>query len=454
MKTTFISKENNRAKFAMDFTAEEFEAAVVKVYQSNKGQFSIDGFRKGKAPRSIIEKHYGEGIFFEDAINNLFQTGYPEALNELELEVIDSPTADFSEIAKGKPLTITIDVAIYPVVEVKDYKGIEVEQVDPEVTEEDVDRDIEAMRKRNSRMVVADRAVEDGDTVILDYSGFIGEEQFEGGTAENQELKIGSGMFIPGFEEQLIGVKAGEAKDVVVSFPEEYQAKELAGKEATFKCKVHEVKYEELPEADDEFAKDVSEFDTMAELRDDVKERILESAKLQCENEAKDKVISQVYENNKIEAPESMVSDEMDRMVQELEQQMRYQGLNIQQYLQFTGSTLDDFRKEIKPEAAKRVATRIVLRSIGDVENVEVTDEDLEAELKRMSEAYKTDVDNIKKMLGEENIAFFRKDIALTKVMDMLYKEAKITMVKAKDIEERKKAEADAQAKAEGVEEK
>ena len=419
----------------MEFTAEEFEAAVVKAYQDSKDKFNIDGFRKGKAPRSIIEKHFGEGVFFEDAINNLFQTAYPEALNELDLEVIDSPQADFSEIAKGKPLTVTIDVAVYPVVEVKDYKGIEVEQVDPEVTEEDVDRDIEAMRKRNSRMVVADRPVENGDTVILDYAGFVGDEQFQGGTAENQELKIGSGMFIPGFEEQLIGVKAGESKDVVVTFPEEYQAKELAGKEATFKCKVHEVKFEELPELDDEFAKDVSEFDTLTELRDDARARILESVKLQCENEAKDKVIAQVYENNKIEAPATMVADEMDRMIQELEQQMRYQGLNIQQYLQFTGSTLDDFRNEIKPEAEKRVATRIVLRSIGDVENVEVTDEDLDKELQRMSEAYNTDPENIKKMLGEENLAFFRKDIALTKVMDMLYNEAKITLVKAKDLE-------------------
>lgn len=419
----------------MEFTAEEFEAAVVKAYQDSKDKFNIDGFRKGKAPRSIIEKHFGEGVFFEDAINNLFQTAYPEALNELDLEVIDSPQADFSEIGKGKPLTVTIDVAVYPVVEVKDYKGIEVEQVDPEVTEEDVDRDIEAMRKRNSRMVVADRPVENGDTVILDYAGFVGDEQFQGGTAENQELKIGSGMFIPGFEEQLIGVKAGESKDVVVTFPEEYQAKELAGKEATFKCKVHEVKFEELPELDDEFAKDVSEFDTLTELRDDARARILESVKLQCENEAKDKVIAQVYENNKIEAPATMVADEMDRMIQELEQQMRYQGLNIQQYLQFTGSTLDDFRNEIKPEAEKRVATRIVLRSIGDVENVEVTDEDLDKELQRMSEAYNTDPENIKKMLGEENLAFFRKDIALTKVMDMLYNEAKITLVKAKDLE-------------------
>lgn len=435
MKATLISKENNRAKFTMDFTAEEFEAAVVKAYQDSKDKFNIDGFRKGKAPRSIIEKHFGEGVFFEDAINNLFQTAYPEALNELDLEVIDSPQADFSEIGKGKPLTVTIDVAVYPVVEVKDYKGIEVEQVDPEVTEEDVDRDIEAMRKRNSRMVVADRPVENGDTVILDYAGFVGDEQFQGGTAENQELKIGSGMFIPGFEEQLIGVKAGESKDVVVTFPEEYQAKELAGKEATFKCTVHEVKFEELPELDDEFAKDVSEFDTLAELRDDARARILESVKLQCENEAKDKVIAQVYENNKIEAPATMVADEMDRMIQELEQQMRYQGLNIQQYLQFTGSTLDDFHNEIKPEAEKRVATRIVLRSIGDVENVEVTDEDLDKELQRMSEAYNTDPENIKKMLGEENLAFFRKDIALTKVMDMLYNEAKITLVKAKDLE-------------------
>ena len=322
MKTTFISKENNQVKFTMDFTAEEFEAAVVKAYQASKNQFMIDGFRKGKAPRSIIEKHYGEGVFFEDAINNMFQENYPEAIRELQLEVIDSPAAEFSEIGKGKPLTITITVAVYPVVDVKDYLGVEVEEVIQTVAAEDVDREIEMLQKRNARMVVAERPVEDGDTVILDYSGFVGEEQFEGGTAERQELKIGSGMFIPGFEEQLVGVNAGEDKDVTVTFPEEYHAPDLAGKEAVFHCHIHEIKVEELPELDDEFAKDVSEYDTLDELKKATEERLQTNADAMALNAAKDAVIEKVYEANKPEVPAVMVEDEIDRMAQELDHQL------------------------------------------------------------------------------------------------------------------------------------
>ena len=230
MKTTFISKENNDVKFTMEFTAEEFESAVIKAYQATKDQFSIDGFRKGKAPRSIIEKHYGEGIFFEDAINSMFQDNYPEALKELELEVIDGPSADFSEIGKGKPVTMTITVPVYPIIEVKDYLGVEVEKEVQPVTQKDIDEAMETLQKRNARVVVAERPVQEGDTVLLDYSGFVGEEQFEGGTAERQELKIGSGTFIPGFEEQLVGAVTGENRDVTVTFPEEYHAEELAGK--------------------------------------------------------------------------------------------------------------------------------------------------------------------------------------------------------------------------------
>lgn len=335
MKTTFLSKENNDVKFTMDFTAEEFEAAVVKAYQASKDQFMIDGFRKGKAPRSIIEKHYGEGIFFEDAINNLFQESYPGAVRELELEVIDSPAAEFSEIGKGKPLTITITVPVYPIIEVKDYLGVEVEQEEVKVKAEDVDKEIEALQKRNARMVLAERPVREGDTVILDYAGFVGEEQFEGGTAERQELKIGSGMFIPGFEEQLVGVSAGEKKDVVVTFPEEYHADSLAGKEAVFHCEIHEIKEEQLPELDDEFAKDVSEYDTLDELKKATEERLQKYADSQALNAAKDAIIEKVYEANKTDVPRVMVEDEIDRMVQELDQQLRYQGLSLEQYLQF-----------------------------------------------------------------------------------------------------------------------
>ncbi len=435
MKTTFVSKENNIAKFTMEFTAEEFEAAVVKAYQAAKDQFVIDGFRKGKAPRSIIEKHYGEGIFFEDAINTLFSEGYPAALKELELEVIDSPTADFSEIGKGKPLTITISVPVYPVVEVKDYFGVEIEQVEEKVSEEDVNREIEALQKRNSRMVVAERAVEEGDTVVLDYAGFVGEEQFEGGTAERQELKIGSGMFIPGFEEQLVGVNAGEEKDVVVTFPEEYHAPELAGKEAVFKCRVHEVKFEELPELDDEFAKDVSEYDTLEELKAASAERLQKYIDAQSISRAKDAIIAKVCEANTVEAPKAMVEDEIDNMIQELDQQLRYQGLSIDQYMEFMKKEAKEFRDELRADAEKKVATRVILMSIAEAEAIEVTEEDLEAELKNMAITYNMETEEVKNAIGAEGLKFFKKDIQLKKVIDLMYDKAVVTKVEAKDEE-------------------
>lgn len=450
MKTTFISKENNEVKFTMEFTAEEFEAAVVKAYQASKNQFSIDGFRKGKAPRSIIEKHYGEGVFYEDAINNMFREGYPVAIKELELEVIDSPAAEFSEIGKGKPLTITITVAVYPVIEVKDYTGVEVEQVEEKVKEEDVDRDIEALQKRNARMILADRPVKEGDTVLLDYSGFVGEEQFEGGTAERQELKIGSGMFIPGFEEQLIGVTPGEKRDVCVTFPEEYHAEELAGKEAVFHCLIHEVKEEQLPELDDEFAKDVSEYDTLDELKNATRERLQKYADAQSVSSAKDAVIEKVYEANKTDVPRVMVEDEIDRMAQELDHQLRYQGLSLEQYLQFMQKDASAFREELREDATKKVVTRVILMSIVEAEGIQVSDEELEEELKNMAVQYNTDSEQMRKMIGEDSLPYFVKDIQLKKVIDMLYDKAKVTKVEKK--EEEKEAEKE-EAPAESTEE-
>ena len=429
MKTTFVSKEKNDVKFTMDFTAEEFDAAVVKAYQASKDQFVIDGFRKGKAPRSIIEKHYGEGIFFEDAINNLFKDGYPGAINELDLEVIDSPAAEFSEIGKGKPMTITITVPVYPVVEVKDYFGVEVEQVEAKVKPEDVEKEIEGLQKRNARMILADRPVKEGDTVLLDYSGFVGEEQFEGGTAERQELKIGSGMFIPGFEEQLVGATPGEKKDVTVTFPEEYHSEDLAGKEAVFHCLIHEVKEEQLPELDDEFAKDVSEYDTLDELKKDTEARLQKYADEQSVNAAKDAVIEKVYQINKTDVPRVMVEDEIDRMAQDLDHQLRYQGLSLEQYLQFMQKDAKEFREELREDATKKVSTRLVLMSIVEAEKVDVTEEELETELANMAVQYNMETAQVKEMIGADNMKFFKKDIQLKKVIDMLYDKAKVTKV-------------------------
>lgn len=426
MKATFISKEKNDVKFTMEFTAEEFENAQIEVFKKNKNQFTIDGFRKGKAPRSIIEKHYGEGIFFEDAINELFSAEYPKALNELDLEVIESPRAEFSKIAKGEGFTVTITVAVEPEVEVKDYIGVEIEKITNEVKEEDVDREIEMLQKRNARMVVVEREAQLEDTVILDYAGFVGEEQFEGGTAERQELKLGSGMFIPGFEEQLVGVKPGEKKDVTVTFPEEYHAPDLAGKEAVFHCLVHEIKVEELPELDDEFAKDVSEFDTLDELKASTRERLEKYAEAGSIEQMKEAILDKIYQATEVEIPDSMLEDEMDKMVRELDQQLQYQGLGIQQYLQFTGSDMATFRGELKGDAEKRVKTRLILDGIARQEKIDATEEEVDDEIKIMASQYNMDVAKVKEILGEESIKYIKKDVQTKKAVELIYEKAVI----------------------------
>lgn len=434
MKTNLISKEKNVAKFTMEFTAEEFDQACIDAYKATKDQFSIDGFRKGKAPRSIIEKHYGEGVFFEEAVNQLFQQNYLNAVQELDLDIIDSPAAEFSEIGKGKPMTITITVPVYPVVEVKDYMGVEVEQEKAQVSDESVQAEIDNMLKRNARMIAVDRESKKGDTLIFDFKGFVDGKQFEGGTAERHELKLGSGMFIPGFEDQLEGLKAGDSKNVEVKFPENY-TEELAGKDATFECLVHEVKEEEIPELDDEFVKDVSEFDTVDELKEDIRKRQLENAKNMVLSRAKDDVISKVYENNPVDVPDVMVEDEISRMIQEIGQQLSYQGLTVENYLQYMGKDMADMRNELREDAAKKVGTRIVLMSIIDKENIQVSEEEMEAELAKIADAYKKDVEEIKNMIGIENLTYFQKDVQITKVIDMLYDNAKITEVEPKKMD-------------------
>ena len=426
MKATFISRDKNTVKFTMEFTAEEFEQAQIKVYQEAKNQFEIPGFRKGKAPRSIIEKHYGEGVFFEDAIDALFRQFYGNALADLDLEVIDSPAAEFSKIAKGEGFTVTITVECFPIVEVKDYKGVEVEKVVQEVKDEDVENELKAVQKRNARMILVERPAKEGDTVLFDYAGFVGDEQFEGGTAERQELVLGSGMFIPGFEEQLIGTTPGEKVDVKVTFPEEYHAEELAGKEAVFHCLVHEIKEEQLPELDDEFAKDVSEYDTLEELKNANRERLEAYAKTSAENQMKDAAILKVVEANDVEIPRAMVEDEIDRMIGELNQQLRYKGITIDKYLEFTGKSMADFREEVRPEAEKAVKTRIILMGIVEAEKIEVSAEEMEKELELMAAQYQMTADKIKEMIGVENLTFLQKDLQVRKAIDFIYDNAKI----------------------------
>lgn len=426
MKATFISKEQNDVKFTIEFTSEEFEQAQIKAYKATKDKFSVDGFRKGKAPRSLIERHYGEGIFFEDAVNDLVADAYPKALDELELDVIDRPRAEFGDLKKGEGFTVTLTVAVYPDVEVKDYKGVEIERVSAEVTPEDLDKEMENLQKRNSRMVLVERPAQDGDTVLLDYEGWSDGVQFEGGTAERQPLKLGSDTFIPGFEEQLIGVEPGGEKDVKVTFPEEYHSEELAGKEAVFKCKVHEIKEEELPELNDDFAKDVSEYDTLEELKKDTEENLKKAAEAKAENQMKNAVLESVFNANDIDVPDVMVSDEVTNMMNEFDQQLRGQGLDLEQYFQYLNRKPEEFREELRDEAYKKVKTRMLVSAVADQEDIKATDEDLDKEFELMAIQYKMDADKIREMLGTESLVYIQNDIRVRKAVDFMFEQAVI----------------------------
>lgn len=409
----------------MEFSAEEFENAQIEAYKKNKDQFTIDGFRKGKAPRTIIERHYGEGVFFEDALDELFRENYVKALDELDLEVIDSPAAEFTQLKKGEGFTATITVPVFPEIVVKDYKGVEVEKKEGKVDEKDVDQDIENIRKRNARMVSVDRKAETGDTVYFDYAGFVGDEQFQGGTAEKQTLKLGSGMFIPGFEEELVGVKADEDRDVHVTFPEDYQAENLAGKDAVFHCHIHEVREEQLPDVDDDLAKDATEYETLEELKEATRKRLQEAAEKNAENQMKDEAAEKVMAANEFEIPAVMVNDELDRSINDFAQQMAYSGLNLDMYFKYTNSNMEQLRDQIRPDAEKSVKLRIILQNIARLEGLKCTEEDLNSELEFMAKQYNTDPAEVRKMLGEDSIVYFKKDIQAKKAMDLIYSEAK-----------------------------
>lgn len=426
MKSTFISREKNEVKFTMEFTAEDFEQATIKAYQDTKEKYVIDGFRKGKAPRKLIETHYGEDIFFEDAINSLFSQNYPIALDTLEINPVDRPSADFSEIKKGEGFTATITVTVEPVVEVKDYKGVKVKKIVHEVTDENVDADIKNLAKRNARMVLVERPAENGDTVLIDYAGFVGDHQFEGGTAERQPLALGSGSFIPGFEEQLVGATVGEERDVKVTFPTEYHSADLAGQEAVFKCKVHEIKAEELPEINDEFAKDVSEFDTLEELKKETRTKLEKAAVSRAELETKNAVLEQVFDANEVEIPDVMIEAQIDEMMQELDQQLRYQGLDIEKYFQYLQKDVKEFRDELRGDAYKKLKTRMLVEAVANAEKMEVTAEEMDKELQAMADQYKMEIEKLKEALGSQNFGYLEKDIKMRKAVDFMFENAVI----------------------------
>ena len=440
MNTNLISKEDNIAKFTVVFTADEFEDAIVDAYKKNKDKFSIDGFRKGKAPRKIIESNYGNDIFYDEALNGLLNKAYPEAVVGLDLEVVANPQLEIGEIQKGDEVTVIATVQLFPEIEVKNYKGLEVTKVASEVTDADVDADLKRIQQSQARLeTVEGRKTQDGDTVVIDFDGSIDGKHFDGGNAENFELKLGSGQFIPGFEEQLIGKDAGEAVDVKVTFPENYNAKDLAGKDALFETKIHEIKVEVLPEIDDDLASDVSEFETLAELKADVKKNLEKNARDGDETQMKNELLDKLCETNEVDVPASMVEDEIDRMLNEMNQQLAYQGMSLDQYMQILGQTMKDVREGARVDANKRVAMRILIRAVVAKEGIEATEAELEDELRKFAEQYGQTVEQVKKVMGEDNMKFFAEDVKTRKAIDFMFDNAKLVEKKEEKAEEESK---------------
>ncbi len=441
MKATQISKENGVVKFSIEFTVDEWKDAINKAYLANRGKFSIDGFRKGKAPRKIIENFYGHDIFWDEALNGLLENGYYDAVKEMDIEVIAQPSIDSPEIKKDEPVVITGTVQVFPEVEVKDYKGLEIEKFATVIGDKEVQEELERVQKSQARMeAVEGRKTENGDTVIIDFEGSIDGETFAGGTAENFELKLGSGQFIPGFEEQLEGKEAGDEVEVNVVFPGDYHAEELAGRPALFKCKIHEVKKEVLPEIDDELASDVSEFETLEEYKADLREKLQKNADERDESMMKDRALEALYNANEIEVPEVMIRNELDNMIYDMNQSLASQGLGLQQYMEWTGTTIDQVREDAKPEAEKRVKTRVLLKNLIRQEGLDATAEEIEALMKEFGEQYGMTVDQVRTMAGDNTEGYFRDDAQTKKAIDFLFGHA-VQVEKKEEEKETEKTE-------------
>lgn len=418
--------EKNMAKLTIEVAAEELEKAIEAAYQKNKSKISIPGFRKGKVPRQMIERMYGKEVFYEDAANALIPDAYEKALDECEEDIVSSPSIDVVQIEAGKPFIFTAEVALKPEVKLGKYKGVKVEKTDITVTDEEVDAEINKERENNARNIeVTDRAVKDGDITTLDFEGFVDGVAFEGGKGENYPLTIGSGAFIPGFEEQLIGAEIGKEVEVNVTFPEDYQAEDLKGKAAVFKCTVKEIKEKQLPELDDEFASEVSEFETLAEYKADVKGKLEERKAKEAKDAKEAAVIEEIVKDSEMEIPEAMLATQQRQMVDEFAQRIQMQGLSIDQYFQFTGSSYEQMIEQVKPQAEKRIQSRLVLEAVAKAENITATDEDYEDELKVMAEAYQMEVEKVKELLPEKSVAQIKEDIAVKKAAEFVVENAK-----------------------------
>lgn len=418
--------EHNMVKLTIEVSAEEFEKALQGAYQKTKNKINIPGFRKGKAPRAMIEKMYGAGIFYEDAANAIIPEAYDREVADCGLELVSQPKIDVVQIEKGKEFIFTAEVAVKPEVTLGEYKGLEVPKAEIEVTEEEIDKEIDKERENNARTIdVDDRAVTNGDMIKLDFDGSVDGVPFAGGKAENYDLTVGSGSFIPGFEEQLVGVEIGKDVEVTVTFPEDYHAAELAGKEAVFKCKVNEIKVKELPEADDEFAQDVSEFDTLAEYRDDIRKKLTEKKETQAKNAKETAAVEKAVENASMDIPAAMIDSQVRNMADDFARRIQSQGLTVEQYFQFTGMTAEKMLEQMRPEAEKRIKNSLTLEAIAAAEDFVIADEKIEEELQKMADMYKMEKDKVKELLGEAGIEQMKGDLKIQAAVDLLRDSAK-----------------------------
>lgn len=413
--------EKSMAKLTIEVSAADFDAAINKVYQKTRAKIALPGFRKGKAPRAMIERMYGKAVFYEDAANEVIPDAYENAANESGLDIVAQPSIDVVQIESGKDFIFTATVAVKPEITLGEYKGIEVEKKTAEVSEEELQAEVDKVRENNARVItVDDRAVEDGDMTTIDFDGYIDGEPFEGGKGTDYPLTIGSHSFIDNFEEQLIGKKIGEEAEIHVTFPENYQAEELQGKPAVFKVTVKEIKVKELPELDDEFAQDVSDFDTMDEYRDDLKKKLLENQEEALKRETEEDIVNKIIENSEMEIPEPMVDAQVRQMSQEFAQRIQAQGLSLQQYMQFTGMTPEKMTEEMKPQALKRIQSRLVLEAVVDAEKIETTEEDFEKELDQMASMYQMEKDKLRELIGEDEEKQIRMDLAVQKAVEFV----------------------------------
>lgn len=425
MSFTVENLEKNMAKLTIEVSAEDFEKALQKAYEKNKNKIAVNGFRKGKVPRSVIEKVYGAGVFYEDAANILIPEEYSKAAEESKLDIVSQPEIDVTQIEKGKSFIFTAEVALKPEVTLGDYLGVEIEKVDTKVTADDVKAELEKVREQNARLVdITSRGVKDKDQAVIDFEGFVDGVPFEGGKGTDYPLTIGSHSFIDNFEEQLIGAKIGKEVEVNVTFPENYQATELAGKPATFKVTVKAIKVKELPKLDDDFAKDVSEFETLADYKADIKKNLTDKKKEEAKREKEARAVAKAVENASMDIPEGMIKLQVNNMVNEFAQRLQMQGLSIEQYIQYMGSNHQQFMDSLKPEAITRIKNSLVLEAVVKAENITATDDDYEAEVKRMADMYKMEVDKVKEILGENEKEQIMSDLAIQKAAELIASKA------------------------------